>query len=86
MDSKNPMEPIFRIQTQPAVSFGDPVQLPIERVIQATGNPRQYDVMPDGRFVILQPAPQAATESRRTQEVHVVLNWVEELKRRLPMQ
>jgi serine/threonine-protein kinase len=72
------------IQTLPSFSFGDPVVLPIERMIQATGNPRQYDVLPDGRFLILQTASQAA-ESHPTQEIHVVLNWFRELQERVPV-
>jgi serine/threonine-protein kinase len=74
-----------RIQTLPSFSFGDPAVLPIERMIQATGNPRQYDVLPDGRILILQAVPQAATESHPTQEIHVVLNWFRELQERVPV-
>ncbi len=40
---------------------------------------RSYDVMPDGRFVMIQPLQKPT----RTQ-VHVVLNWFEELKRLAP--
>ncbi len=42
-------------------------------------NPFSYDVHPDGRFVIIRTGtPQVATE------IHVVLNWFEELKQRVP--
>jgi Tol biopolymer transport system component len=74
-----------RIQTQPEFSSGNPITLPIEGMIQAGGSPRQYDVMPDGRFLVLLPAPQApGTEGHSRQEIDVVLNWVEELRQRLP--
>src|SRR5207237_7385566 len=75
-----------RIQTQPSFSFSDPVPLPIERIIQGTATPRQYDIMPDGkRFLVLLPAPQAGTESRQTQQINIVLDWFEELKQRVPV-
>jgi dipeptidyl aminopeptidase/acylaminoacyl peptidase len=75
-----------RIQMQPSFSFGDPIPLPIERMIQTRATPRQYDITPDGkRFLVLLPAPQSGTESRATQQIHVVLNWFEELKQRVPI-
>jgi hypothetical protein len=40
--------------------------------------PRQYDVAPDGRFLMLK----AAVPDRL--QVDVVLNWFEELKRLVP--
>jgi len=41
-----------------------------------------YDVTPDGqRFLMLKPSEQA--QAARTQ-INVVLNWFEELKRRVP--
>ena len=39
----------------------------------------QYDVAPDGRFVLLKPV-----ESSSRDEVRIVLNWHEELKRLVP--
>jgi len=40
----------------------------------------QYDVHPGGqRFLVLRPAGDAAAS-----EIHVVLNWFEELKRLVP--
>jgi hypothetical protein len=46
------------------------------------GGPEEpYDVTPDGRrFLMLKSA---VTESTRS-ELHIVVNWVEELKRILP--
>jgi hypothetical protein len=44
---------------------------------------RQYDVMPDGRVLALVPDPQRST---RSGEIVVVLNWVEALKRLVPVQ
>ena len=45
------------------------------------GSEEPYDVAPDGkRFLMLKPA---ATTSSRS-ELHIVVNWIEELKRLLP--
>ncbi len=40
---------------------------------------RNYDVAPDGRFLMLK----SVEESPPTQ-VNIIFNWVEELKRRVP--
>jgi hypothetical protein len=46
-----------------------------------------YDVAPDGqRFVMLEPvAGQGGTEAP-TAQIHVVLNWFQELTARVPVQ
>jgi hypothetical protein len=38
-----------------------------------------YDIAPDGRFLMLQ-----TVESAEINNIHVVLNWTEELKRLVP--
>ena len=59
--------------------------LPIDGVIQPEGGVRQYDVLPDGRLLVLTPAAlPAGTEQRSQQRINVVLNWHEELKQRVP--
>jgi hypothetical protein len=40
-----------------------------------------YDVGPDGRFLMIRPS----AEELAPPVVHVVLNWFEELKRRVPV-
>jgi hypothetical protein len=43
-----------------------------------------YDVAPDGRrFLMLKAAP--ATQSGTPSELHVVVNWFEDLRRRVPL-
>jgi hypothetical protein len=44
---------------------------------------RAYDVMPDGRFIGIVSAGESQDIPRL--EVRVVLNWLEELKQRLPV-
>jgi Tol biopolymer transport system component len=74
-----------RIQTEPSFSAAEPVPMPID-LVQLPGSPRQYDVMPDGRFLVLRPAQQTATSGTPTQEIHVVLNWFEDLRQRMARQ
>ena len=68
------------VQTKPTFNFGQPMPLPIEGILQATGG-RRYDIMPDGnRFLVMLPEIQTKESLRRLQQVNVVLNWFEELK------
>jgi Tol biopolymer transport system component/predicted Ser/Thr protein kinase len=41
-----------------------------------------YDVAPDGRFLMIKPAAQS--ESVQPTEMHIIVNWFEELRRRVP--
>ena len=71
------------IETEPNVIFGNPEELPI-RVFGGFG-PRNYDVTPDGqRFLTLISAPNAEVGETTLEGINVVLNWFEELKRRVP--
>jgi Tol biopolymer transport system component len=65
--------------TQPAFAFGNPVVVPVPSVL----NPDQFDVMPDGRFLVLQREPEAGDAA--APEIRIVLNWYEELKRLVPV-
>jgi serine/threonine-protein kinase len=67
------------IQTQPFFSASEPSVLPID-LFQIGG--RQYDMLPDGRFVIMRSVD---TGARPTQQIQVVTNWFEELKQRVPV-
>jgi len=72
---------VVSIATQPAFAAGLP-QLLFEGAFEPTGTGTSgYDVSPDGRrFLMIQPT---APELPATQ-VHVVINWFEELKRLVP--
>jgi hypothetical protein len=72
------------VQTSPNVQFGAPTLIPA-RVTGArvSGMTRAYDVMPDGRFIGIVSAGESQDVPRN--EVRVVLNWLEELKQRLPV-
>jgi serine/threonine-protein kinase len=58
-------------------------ELPIKGFL-LFGGQRDYDVMPDGkRFVMVFPARDEAGETQRPR-INVVVNWLEELKARVP--
>jgi hypothetical protein len=68
------------IHTDSGVSPGTPSELPISGTTHGETAFRNYDITSDGRrFLVLLPA--ASTEAA---QIHVVLNWLEELKQRLP--
>jgi eukaryotic-like serine/threonine-protein kinase len=70
------------IATQPDFAAGTPRMLFEGRYEPAPVPAANYDVSPDGqRFLMLKPS--AAAEAAPTQ-INVVLNWFEELKRRVP--
>ena len=66
------------VTTTPSFSAGSP------RVLfegQFIGGSRTYDVAPDGqRFLVVRPSEQEAAAT----QINVVLNWFEELRRRVP--
>jgi hypothetical protein len=74
------------MRTQPVVTFGDPVDLPngpLPALLSV--ETRGYDVLPDGRFLSLVPAPdQTSSGAAIAPELRVALNWFEELKRMVP--
>ena len=75
------------IGTQPTFSFGKPLQLPVGDDAQFVGTGRQYDVTPDGKqfVLVLDPTTAGGSNRRTPSQINVVLNWVEELKQRVPV-
>ena len=72
------------ITTQP-FTLGNPEEQPRPGFItSATDFARMYDVMPDGRIIGVVAAADTAPTSRNAPEIHVVVNWTEELKRLAP--
>jgi hypothetical protein len=69
------------IATQSSFAAGKPRMLFEGRYGLAPVPIHNYDVAPDGqRFLMLQPSEQAQAPT----QINVVLNWFEELKRRVP--
>ena len=62
---------------QPAV--GEPKPL-FTAVMENAAPHRDYDVAPDGRFLVVLPPP---TEEQPFTAIQLVLNWATELERRI---
>jgi eukaryotic-like serine/threonine-protein kinase len=70
------------IATQPGFAAGKPRVLFEGPYVPTVFTAPNYDVSPDGqRFLMLKPSEQEETAPT---EINVVLNWFEELKRRVP--
>jgi Tol biopolymer transport system component len=70
------------IATQPAFAAGKPRMLFEGQYEPTPATTPNYDVSPDGqRFLMLKPSESAGTAPT---QINVVLNWFEELKRRVP--
>jgi hypothetical protein len=68
------------ISTTGALKAGAPRTLFEGRYVRSPNAVAGYDVAADGRFLMVQPLH----PDPPTNQIHVVLNWTEELKRRLP--
>ena len=66
------------IRTEPTFQAGAPRKLFAGNYVRGGGH--QYDISPDGkRFLMIR-----RSENAEAAEIHVVLNWTEELKRLVP--
>ena len=71
------------ITTQPSFSGDKPKMLFEGPYVRTAATFPYYDVSPDGqRFLMLKPSEQ--TSSLSLNQIVVVQNWFEELKRRVP--
>jgi eukaryotic-like serine/threonine-protein kinase len=73
---------------KPQVQFGRPADFP--RQGRAEPNPstnrRWADAMPDGDHIIGITAPGSAPGAQNAAQINVVLNWFDEVRRRVPLQ
>ena len=67
------------IETRPVFTPGRPREI-FDRYWPLEGAVANYDVAPDGRFLIIEPNPDEAAH----QEIRIVVNWFPELKRLVP--
>jgi serine/threonine-protein kinase len=74
------------IMTQPSFSFSEAVDVPKGDFIEfGPPGPRTYDVLPDGKHLVgVVAADRAQQVVSRPNQIQVVLNWTEELKRLIP--
>jgi Tol biopolymer transport system component len=86
-DAADPKLNSVDVRTNPTFSFANPTVLPFSGTLHPVPGNRNYDISPDGKhFVFVVPVDaQSGTKPSRPQ-INVVLNWVEELKRRVPEQ
>src|SRR4029077_12646522 len=69
-----------KVTTQPAFSVGVPIAVPSGGRVAQPGR-REYDIMPDGKRLLIVTEGDARTDSRT---IDVVLNWFTELNARVP--
>jgi eukaryotic-like serine/threonine-protein kinase len=80
LDSMNALTAVS-VQTSGAnFVFGNPAKL-FDHTADGPSSPRDYDVAPDGRFLMIK---RNVSGGRRPAAIVVVLNWFEELKAKLP--
>jgi serine/threonine-protein kinase len=77
---------VVSVTLQPSVTFGTPMTLPARVTGNRTANlTRAYDILPDGRFVGVVPASEPqSVGSNIAPHIRVAVNWLEELKARVP--
>jgi len=71
------------VRTEPSWTVTSPVDVPRGFGVSSPTTPRTFDILPDGRIVGIGPVSQSPGGSGPAQ-IHVVLNWFEELKARVP--
>jgi Tol biopolymer transport system component len=77
---------VVALSTKGGFTFGSPTAFPA-RVTgrQTSGQRRLYDILPDGRLVgAVDPSDPLSATGAMYSEIRVVLNWLEELKQRVP--
>ena len=58
--------------------------LPIKQVYLLLAGPRAYDITPDGKYFVVEIS-QADPAKAPPEQINVTLNWLEELKQRVPV-
>ena len=75
---------VVPVTTQPTFAFGNPTAVPRPFETGPPSAPRQFDITPGGKFLGLVAPGQGASGTPAGQEIQVVVNWFEELKRLVP--
>ena len=73
---------VVPVTTETGFSVGTPETL-VEGQFWDSRGRSSYDVAPDGRLVIIKRAA-GTSENDTSPQIHVVINWFEELKRLVP--
>ena len=72
------------ITVAPAFSASQAVQLDLPNILPSTSDLREYDLMPDGKRLLV-VLLEGAGDARQTRQINVVLNWFDELKAKVPV-
>ena len=77
---------IADVTTTPSFSVGKSVTIAVPGA-EFTGEGRQYDVTPDGKqfVVLLSSADGKGPAKPAPSQINIVLNWIEELKQKVPV-
>ena len=78
---------VVAVKTAPIFTVTSPVEVPRGFGSAGPTDQRTFDIMPDGRIVGVVTAGQNQNGSpaqTQVQQIHVVLNWFEELKSKVP--
>jgi eukaryotic-like serine/threonine-protein kinase len=85
--SRAPRLVVVSLTTEPAFAFGNPVVVPSGPLQTGGGSipnaPRRFDMAPDGAIIGTVEADQRSSQPGALR-IEVVLNWLEELKQRVP--
>ena len=76
------------VTPQTIVPFGSPKLLPaVVTMARTSGLTRSFDILPDGRFIgaVQMSDENEANNAASTREMRVVLNWLDELNRLVPV-
>jgi serine/threonine-protein kinase len=74
---------VVTVSTTPTFAFGNSVPVPRPFQLTPPEQGRAYDITPGGRFVARISATQTQYGAQ-AQRIHVVVNWFEELRERVP--
>ena len=74
------------IHTIPALTVGQSVELEMPDILPSAANIRHFDLMPDGKRLLV-VLPESAGDSSRqlAPQIYVVVNWLDELKAKVPI-
>jgi serine/threonine-protein kinase len=75
---------VVNIATTPTLAFGNSIPVPRPFQLTPPEQRRAYDITPAGKFVA-RIAPSSDASGAVIQPIHVVVNWFEELRARVPV-
>ena len=74
------------VETKPTLSFGTPkVLFKNTNFNLSQGEGYQWDIHPDGKRFLMMKQPGATPSTAGGFKINIVLNWFEELKKRVPV-